>query len=84
MLAMSEELRMSKQATIQAAIDVVQQPSGMASVGSGVLAVTTTFAEGITPFIPVLSLIAMIVFGIINVVTNRRRLKLEIKQNGDK
>jgi hypothetical protein len=84
MMVMSEELRMSKQATVQAIIDVAQQPSGMASVGSGLLAASTSFAQGITPFIPILSLIAMVVFGIINVVTNRRRLKLEMEQDGDK
>ncbi len=75
---------MTKDAVGQALANVTQQPTGAASLGSGMVGVATSFAEGITPFVPVLSLIAMLVFGIINVMTNRRRLKLMEEEHGDK
>ncbi len=74
---------MTKEAMTQAVVDVVQQPSGAASLGSGVMGVATSFAHGVTPFVPVLSLAAMLIFGIINVMTNRRRLKLMEEKHDD-
>ena len=79
-----EETRMTKEAITHSLSNLMTQPTGVASMGSGTLGVVTSFAESITPLVPALSLLAMVVFGIINVMTNRRKLKLLEKEHGDK
>ena len=66
---------MTKEAILTTVQEIVQQKSAIASMGSGIGAASTWYIDGISPHIPILSFIAMLVFGFINVWINWKKLK---------
>lgn len=73
---------MNKETIFETGRQLVEQKTALAAVGSGSISSVTWFMEGVSPYIPFITLVAFLAFGFANLYINWKRAKAEIN-NGN-
>ena len=74
---------MNKETIVETGRQLIEQKTALAAVGSGSISSVTWFVEGISPYIPFITLVAFLAFGFANLYINWKRSKRDIN-NGNK